>query len=410
MTTSFRIGLASGRQQPAFSAAPPLSLYIHVPWCERKCPYCDFNSHAIRGPVPEAGYIDALAEDLEHDLPSVWGRPVNTVFIGGGTPSLLQPESVDRLLSEVRARLPLRPGAEITMEANPGTLGRGRAAAFRASGITRLSIGIQSLNDTHLARLGRTHDAAEARKAAEEAAAAGFDHWNIDLMYGLPGQSVAEAGADLRAALELGAPHLSHYQLTFEPDTPFHRRPPRRADDDAIWAMQEQSRDLLREAGYRQYEVSAWARPGHEGLHNLNYWQFGDYLGIGAGAHAKVTNVSEQAVRRASRTRDPADYLRLAGARRIAQERLLGPDDLLLEFLMNALRLTDGFDRALLQERTGLPVALAEPSLSRAEQLGLIGRDHLRIWATERGQHFLNDLLLLFVPSAAARAPGPNPL
>ncbi|MDX9739723.1 MAG: radical SAM family heme chaperone HemW [Gammaproteobacteria bacterium] len=385
-------------QIPDFKAPPPLSLYIHVPWCTRKCPYCDFNSHEPRGDIPESEYIAALVADLEHDLPRVWGRPVETVFIGGGTPSLLRPESVDRLLSEVRARVPLRPGAEITLEANPGTVDQARLTELKAAGINRLSIGVQSLDDELLRRIGRIHDATAARSAAEGAIAAGFDNWNIDLMYGLPGQSVAGAQADLRAALALGAPHVSHYQLTIEPNTAFHHAPPATADDDALWEMQEHCRELFATAGYDQYEVSAWARPGHRCEHNLNYWLFGDYLGIGAGAHAKITVVSSQSVERCSRLRSPRDYLAGEGATRIAERRRLETAaDLGLEFMMNALRLSAGFHRRVFEEHAGIPLMLFERELARAEALGLIERDHLRIWPTERGRRYLNELLMLFM-------------
>lgn len=389
---------------PRFDAPPPLSLYVHVPWCTRKCPYCDFNSHEIRGHgapgvIPERDYLAALLADLEQDLPAVWGRPVESIFIGGGTPSLLSPAIVDRLLSGLRALLPLRPGLEITLEANPGTVDRGRLAELRGAGVNRLSIGVQSLDDAMLARIGRIHDAGAARAAAEGAAAAGFESWNIDLMYGLPGQSPSEALADLRAALALGAPHVSHYQLTIEPNTAFHSRPPRRVDDDGLWEMQLRCQEALAAAGYEQYEVSAYAYPEAQCRHNLNYWRFGDYLGIGAGAHAKITVAAEQAIHRISKVRHPRDYLaRAGGAERIAERRTLAADDVALEFMMNALRLNEGFERQLFQERTGLPLAALESPLARAEALGLIERDHVRLWPTARGRRYLDELLLLFMP------------
>lgn len=390
---------ATALAAPRFLAPPPLSLYIHVPWCTRKCPYCDFNSHEAQGPLPERDYLSALIADLEQDLPLVWGRPVESVFIGGGTPSLMSPAGIDRLLSDVRARLPLVPGAEITMEANPGTVERGQLREFRAAGVNRLSLGVQSLDDALLERIGRIHCAAEARAAAEDAAAAGFESWNLDLMYGLPGQSLEQALADLRAAIDLSPPHLSQYQLTIEPNTAFYQRPPERADDDALWEMQSHSQEWLAAAGYVQYEVSAYARSGAQCRHNLNYWRFGDYLGIGAGAHAKLTVAAEQRVHRLSKARHPRDYLaRAAGEARIAERRTLGAAELGLEFMMNALRLNAGFDRRLFQEHTGLPLALLERPLARAEELGLIGRDHLRVWPTERGVRYLNELLMLFMP------------
>lgn len=391
-------------QPPRFRAPPPLTLYIHVPWCTRKCPYCDFNSHEPRGEIPESEYIAALVSDLEHELPQVWGRQVETIFIGGGTPSLLQPESVDRLLSDIRARLPLRPQAEITLEANPGTVDRTKLAELKAAGINRLSMGVQSLDDELLRRIGRIHDAADAKNAAEGIIAAGFDNWNIDLMYGLPGQSIEGAQADLRAGLALGAPHVSHYQLTIEPNTAFHHAPPSGiADDDALWEIQQACGELFAAAGYEQYEVSAWSRPGHRCGHNLNYWLFGDYLGIGAGAHAKITVVSSQSVERCSRLRSPRDYMAGEGAARIAERRRLDTADLGLEFMMNALRLNAGFDRRVFEEHTGLPLVLFEKELARAEELGLIERDHLRTWPTARGRRYLNELLMLFVAEDRSR-------
>ena len=384
---------------PRFSATPPLALYIHIPWCVRKCPYCDFNSHEAQAGIPEQDYLAALVADLEQDLPLVWGRPVESVFIGGGTPSLLSPEGIDRLLSDVRARLPLVPGAEVTMEANPGALERARLREFRAAGVNRLSLGVQSLDDALLARIGRVHSAADARAAAESAAAAGFESWNVDLMYGLPGQSIEQALADLRAAIALAPAHVSQYQLTIEPNTAFHHRPPERPDDDTLWEMQSLSQECLDAAGYAQYEVSAYARPGAQCRHNLNYWRFGDYLGIGAGAHAKITSAAEQAVHRLSKARSPRDYIaRAAGEGRIAERRTLDATALGLEFMMNALRLNAGFDRRLFHEHTGLPLALLEQPIARAEELGLIGRDHLRVWPTEHGRRYLNELLMLFMP------------
>ena len=378
---------------------PPLSLYIHLPWCVRKCPYCDFNSHAVRDAIPEEAYVDALIADLEQDLPLVWGRTVYTVFIGGGTPSLFSARSIERLLDEVRARLRLAPDAEITLEANPGTVEAGRFAEYRDAGINRLSIGVQSLDDEMLRRIGRVHGAAEAMAAAEAAAHAGFDRWNVDLMYGLPGQSREQALCDIQRAIALDPPHISHYQLTIEPNTLFYNRPPNRADDDELWEMQGVCQQALSAAGYAQYEVSAYARLGAECAHNRNYWEFGDYLGIGAGAHAKITLGDEQAVRRMSKVRNPADYLSSASAiGRVAETRVLSTQDLGLEFMMNALRLNQGFAARLFHERTGLPIAMLAAPLERAERLGLIGQDITRIWPTERGRRYLNDLLLLFMP------------
>ncbi len=398
-----RVPLPSTRRDAVhrFGAPPPLGLYVHIPWCVRKCPYCDFNSHEARNDLPEAEYVAALITDLEQDLPSVWGRAVETVFIGGGTPSLFVPETLDRLLSDLRARLPLVPGAEITIEANPGAVDAARFAEFRAAGVNRISLGVQSLDDRLLERIGRIHDAAAARAAADAIRDAGFEHWNIDLMYGLPGQSVEQALADIDAALALGPPHLSHYQLTIEPNTAFHHRPPPLPADDALWDMQLRCQQSLASQGLEQYEVSAYARPGHRCRHNLNYWRFGDYLGIGAGAHAKITDAPEQHIRRASKIRGPRDYLAgAAGPGRIAEQRALTVADTGLEFMMNALRLNEGFTPRLFAEHAGLPLALFEPSLARAEALGLLerGDDHIR--ASERGRRYLDDLLGLFLPDA----------
>ncbi|MDR2877906.1 MAG: radical SAM family heme chaperone HemW [Chromatiales bacterium] len=384
---------------PRFDAPPPLSLYVHVPWCTRKCPYCDFNSHESRGAIPEQDYLAALIADLEQDLPSVWGRTIESIFIGGGTPSLLSPTIIERLLSALRALLPLRPDLEITLEANPGTVDRACLTELRAAGIGRLSIGVQSLSDTLLTRIGRIHDARAAYDAAEGAASAGFASWNIDMMYGLPGQSAGDALADLRAAIALGAPHLSHYQLTIEPNTAFYREPPRRADDETLWEMQLRCQEALADAGYAHYEISAYAKPLAECRHNLNYWRFGDYLGIGAGAHAKITVAAENAIHRIAKVRHPRDYLERAGsAARIAERRTLDTAELGLEFMMNALRLNDGFERRLFQERTGLPLAAFEKQFARAEELGLLERDHTHIRPSAHGQRYLDDLLLLFMP------------
>jgi oxygen-independent coproporphyrinogen-3 oxidase len=382
-----------------FAAPPPLGLYVHLPWCVRKCPYCDFNSHELREALPAEAYVDALIADLERELPLVWGRTVQTIFIGGGTPSLFPARAVERLISAVRARLRVAPGAEITLEANPGAVEADRMREFRDAGVNRISLGIQSLDDDLLRRLGRIHDAGEARAAVEAVREAGFAAWNLDLMYGLPGQSVAGAVADVREAVALGPPHLSHYQLTIEPNTVFHHRPPERAADDELWDMQVRCQAELAAAGYVQYEVSAYARQGMACAHNVNYWTFGDYLGIGAGAHAKLTQAGEPAVHRRIKVRHPRDYLRRAAdGDPLAEDRELAAADLGLEFMMNALRLNDGFATALFQERTGLPLALFERPLGEAERLGLIGRDLGRIWPTERGRRYLDDLVMLFLP------------
>ena len=396
-----------------FASLPPLSLYVHIPWCVRKCPYCDFNSHAARATIPEQEYIDALLRDLEQDLPRVWGRIVHTIFIGGGTPSLFSPEAIDRLLSGIRARLPLDQNPEITLEANPGTVVApahpapatfvrpctselDRLIGFRQAGINRLSIGIQSFEDEKLKALGRIHGRAEALRAAEAARAAGFDNFNLDLMFGLPGQTVEQALADMRTAMALRPTHLSAYQLTIEPNTLFHARPPTLPDDDITWDMQNQLQTELAAADYRQYEVSAYARPGYECRHNLNYWKFGDYLGIGAGAHAKITNAS--GITRLWKVKHPNEYLSAAGApTSIGGEQQLSRHDAAAEFMLNALRLVDGFPSPLFQERAGLPISACEPELALAENKGLIEWDARAIRPTPQGRRFLNNLLELFV-------------
>lgn len=373
-----------------FDALPPLSLYIHIPWCVRKCPYCDFNSHEVRGALPEEEYVAALLADLESALPRVWGRPVLTVFIGGGTPSLFSARAMDALLAGVRARLPLAADAEITLEANPGTVEAEKFAGFRAAGINRLSLGIQSFNDRHLAALGRIHDAAEARHAAELALRT-FDNVNLDLMYALPGQTPDEAAADIAVAISHAPQHLSAYHLTLEPNTYFHRYPPAVPDDDTAAEMQEALEAQLAGAGYEHYETSAFARPGRRSRHNLNYWMFGDYLGIGAGAHSKISFKNN--VLRVSRARQPKAYLAQAGGEQhdIAVAELPG------EFMMNALRLNQGFELSLFAARTGVDLMRILPMLEQAEARGLITRDHQRVMPTQLGRRFLNDLLQLFL-------------
>ena len=378
------------------SALPPLSLYVHVPWCVRKCPYCDFNSHEARDGIPEDAYVAALIGDLESALPSVWGRRVQSIFFGGGTPSLFSAHAIDTLLSALRARLPLAADCEITLEANPGTVEAAKFRGFRAAGINRLSIGVQSFDSRALQALGRIHDAMEARRAVGSALEY-FDNVNLDLMYGLPGQTPDDLQADLDAALSFGVPHLSYYHLTMEPNTLFHRYRPPVPDDDAAAAMQEAIDAALGAAGYANYETSAWARAGRECRHNLNYWRFGDYLGIGAGAHSKLSFPGR--VVRQARAKQPKDYLqRSASGALIADEHEVATRDLVFEFMMNALRLAGGFEIALFTERTGLAIAAADAPLELAEARSLIGRDHARIWPTELGRRFLNDLLQLFLP------------
>jgi oxygen-independent coproporphyrinogen-3 oxidase len=377
------------------AALPPLSLYVHIPWCVRKCPYCDFNSHETKGEIPEREYVASLIADLELALPHVWGRPVHTVFFGGGTPSLLSARALDELLSAIRARLPLAPDAEITLEANPGTFEAQKFADFRAAGVNRLSIGIQSFNPAHLKALGRIHDGAQAR-AAIEIAQASFDNFNLDLMYALPGQTAKQVLADIETAIGFGPRHVSAYHLTIEPNTYFYRHPPQVPDQDVAADMQEAIEARLASAGYRHYETSAFARPGREARHNLNYWTFGDYLGIGAGAHSKLSFADR--ILRQMRVKHPRDYLeKMAAGVPVQQEQRLAAEELPFEFMMNALRLIDGFELRLFAERTGVPVHALRKPLETAERLGLIERDHVRVRPTLRGQRFLNDLLQIFL-------------
>jgi oxygen-independent coproporphyrinogen-3 oxidase len=381
-----------------FHSLPPLSLYIHVPWCVRKCPYCDFNSHALQADIPEQEYVDALLSDLEHDLPRTWGRSVQTVFIGGGTPSLLSPEAFDRLLSGLRARLTLYADAEITLEANPGTFEAGKFAEFRDTGINRLSIGIQSFNNTHLEKLGRIHDSKQAVRAAEIAHDAGFDNFNLDLMFGLPMQSIEQAEADLRQAISLEPSHLSWYQLTIEPNTLFHHSPPLLPNDELIADMAQHGQDLLAEHGFGRYEVSAYAKDNKQSRHNLNYWQFGDYLGIGAGAHAKISDAAQQNITRLWKHKQPADYMqRVQQGTHIGGENVLTRHDAVVEFMMNALRLKDGFATAIFEANTGLGIVNANKGLELAEEKGLIERDMSHVKPTQRGYNYLNDLVGLFL-------------
>ena len=389
---------------PGLATLPPLSLYIHIPWCVRKCPYCDFNSHALGENADELGateaeYVRALVADLDSTLPSVWGRSVQTIFFGGGTPSLFSPSSIERLLAETRARLRVAPDAEITLEANPGTFEAAKFRDYRAAGVNRLSIGIQSFNDRHLKTLGRIHDAADAGKAIE-IAQTNFDNFNLDLMYALPGQTLAEARADLAAAIATGAPHVSAYHLTIEPNTWFAKFPPPLPDDDTAAIIQENVEAMLGEAGYTHYEISAYARSGRACRHNLNYWRFGDYLGLGAGAHGKIS-FPDRIVREV-RARNPQEYLRrIAEGTQVVERREVENADRVFEFMMNALRLAEGFDVALFTERTGLPIDVAATALNEAKSKGLIERNGERIRPTERGRGFLNDLLELFLPDAA---------
>ncbi len=378
-----------------FHANPPLTLYLHLPWCVRKCPYCDFNSHEAPGEIPFERYIDALTADLEQELPEIWGRPIEAIFIGGGTPSLFPPEAIARLLSRVRMYLNPAPDIEVTLEANPGTAEAGRFHGFREAGVNRLSLGIQSFDDAALRSLGRIHDGAAAHAAAEAALAAGFERINLDLMYGLPDQDRAGALRDLDTALDLGVGHVSWYQLTLEPNTVFWSRPPALPDEDAIAEIEAAGHARLRAAGFHRYEISAWARDRARCCeHNLNYWQFGDYLGIGAGAHGKRTVPARGVIERISKVRAPGAYLeRAAGPERVARVQRLSAADAALEFMLDALRLTDGFAAAEFDARTGVPLRWLERPLAAAEADGLVARDAERVWPTGLGLAFHTDVL-----------------
>ena len=383
--------------------SPPLALYVHLPWCLAKCPYCDFNSHAVpdaaSGGLPEARYIDALIADLEAALPQVWGRPVHSIFIGGGTPSLFSADAINRLLAAIRARLPLLPGCEITLEANPGSFERDRFKAFRAAGVTRLSVGVQSFDDAMLAKLGRVHDGAQARAALTEAASA-FETFNLDLMYALPGQTLAQLHTDLDTALAFAPPHLSVYHLTVEPNTRFALKPPPGLpDDDLASDMLDAIVARTGDAGLQRYEVSAFARTGHRCRHNLNYWQFGDYLGIGAGAHGKLSYPHR--VIRQVRWRDPKTYTEQALAgQAMSNDDEVPRADLPFEFMLNALRLREGFALVDFTQRTGLAVTAIAAALEKGEAMGLLERDFSRVWPSARGFDFLSDLQALFLPPA----------
>ncbi|OYQ41796.1 YggW family oxidoreductase [Rhodoferax sp. TH121] len=377
-------------------ALPPLSLYVHLPWCLKKCPYCDFNSHEQNaGGLQEQRYIDAVVADLEAALPLIWGRTVHSIFIGGGTPSLFSPQAIDRLLADIRARLRLEANCEITMEANPGTFEKDRFKAFRSAGVTRLSIGVQSFNDEHLRALGRVHDRAQALAAVEEAAQA-FATFNLDIMYALPGQTMEQLDADVKLALHFAPPHISIYHLTIEPNTYFAKFPPQIPEDDTAYAMLDHITEVTSLAGLERYEVSAYAQPTHRCFHNLNYWQFGDYLGIGAGAHSKLS-FAHRVVRQV-RFRDPARYMAQALAgNALAQDSEVARADLPFEYMLNALRLRHGFGLRDFTERTGLPITAIQAGLQEAERKGLIERDFARVRPTARGFDFLSDLQALFL-------------
>lgn len=378
---------------------PPLSLYVHLPWCVRKCPYCDFNSHEGRGALPFDAYVDALLADLDFDLPLVWGRTVQTVFFGGGTPSLFPPEHIDRFLQGASSRLRFAPGCEVTLETNPGTAEHGRFESYRTAGVNRLSFGIQSFDDGCLQRLGRIHDSREADAAVKLAQDAGFDNINLDLMYALPQQTLAMAERDLERAFALCPAHISHYQLTLEPNTLFAAKPPSGIpDDDASWDMQEHCQALLAASGYVQYEVSAYAQPGRQCAHNLNYWRYGDYLGVGAGAHGKISLGHGQAILRRWKHKHPAAYLAASGkAEAIGGDDRVEPARRPFEFMLNALRLTDGFGLHLFTARTGMPLDAIAPQLEEALRRGWLTRKGDHVGPTELGRRFNNDLVMLFL-------------
>lgn len=374
----------------------PLSLYIHIPWCVRKCPYCDFNSHQARDQVPEADYIAALMADLDQELALTDRRQCESIFIGGGTPSLFSADALQQILDRVRARLQLVDDCEITMEANPGTFEQARFAGFRAAGVNRLSLGVQSFDDRCLQALGRIHSSGDARSAFEKAREIGFDNINLDLMHGLPGQTLDLARGDLLQAIALGPEHLSWYQLTIEPNTEFHARPPQLPVDDTLWDIQEMGWQLLANAGFQQYEISGYAQPGRRARHNLNYWQFGDYIGIGAGAHGKVTGRSGEIVRR-WKLRQPKAYMEALD--KVSGSQPIAMDELPFEFMMNVLRLHEGVPARLFSERTGLPLSAIEPLLAQARSRGMLVDDPAVLAPTTQGRLFLNDLLALFLDS-----------
>lgn len=380
-----------------FTATPPLSLYIHLPWCEHKCPYCDFNSHAADH-FDENAYIRRLIEDLQQDLPLIWGRQIISIFIGGGTPSLFSAQAIAQLLSDLRACLNFNPGIEITLEANPGSADESHFKGYHDAGINRLSIGVQSLNNDHLESLGRVHNREQAFNAFDMARRAGFDNINIDLMYGLPGQSLVQSEHDITEAIALKPEHISLYQLSIEPNTRFHHQPPvNLPDDECCWEMQLQGQALLASHGYQQYEVSAYSQANRESRHNLNYWLFGDYVGIGAGAHGKITLPAEQRVVRRVRHRQPQAYLRLLPDQLVTQHHSPGEQDLAFEFMLNALRLVKGFELPLFEKHCGLPLKIIQPAINEAIEKELLSRDGNHLKPTALGLQFHNDLQAIFL-------------
>lgn len=379
-----------------FRVSIPLSIYIHLPWCVQKCPYCDFNSHEAKNGIPEELYVNALIQDLDEQLSSIQGRVVHTLFFGGGTPSLFSPQAIEKIILAIQQRLPMSSETEITLEANPGTIDQERFIGFRQAGVNRLSIGIQSLQDEKLKALGRIHNRDYALRAIEYATLAGFDNFNLDIMHGLPNQSINDALADVTDALRFSPKHFSWYQLTLEPNTLFHHKPPTLPQEEVLWDIQEQGKLLIDQNGYHQYEVSAYSQPGFECLHNLNYWEFGDYLGIGAGAHSKITDFENEQVVRHWQKKNPRDYLMKADTK-VSEKRIISDTDLVFEFMLNALRLTDGVSRSLFVERTGLSFSVIDSRIKMAIQKKLLEDNAEKIKPTELGERFLNDLVGSFM-------------
>jgi putative oxygen-independent coproporphyrinogen III oxidase len=389
--------------------APPLALYVHMPWCVRKCPYCDFNSHAAPTQIPQRTYVDALLSDLDLDRARVSNQSISSIFFGGGTPSLFEPEEIGRLLEGVRARLPVSADVEVTLEANPGTIEHGRFAGYRQAGINRVSLGAQSFNEAHLQALGRIHAVHDIARAVDELTRADIENFNLDLMYGLPEQSIEQAIADLESALALAPTHLSHYQLTLEPGTVFYHRPPILPDDDITWDMQQRCQELLASHGYAQYEVSAYAKPSSRCRHNLNYWSFGDYVGIGAGAHGKITDIARQEIFRTARVRQPREYMSRPSEQRLQDLHVVREEDLAFEFMLNALRLIDGFGERDFEARTGVPFRTIRATIDLAQRRGLLEASSPdRQKPTQLGQRFLNELQALFLPKKRAPSTAGN--
>ncbi len=391
---------------PRLDSSPPLALYVHLPWCVRKCPYCDFNSHQVPSDLPAQEYVDTLLADLELDLPLVWGRTIQSIFFGGGTPSLFSAKWIEQLIEGFRARLRVNPQAECTLEANPGTTEHDSFSAYRDAGINRVSLGVQSFNDGLLQRLGRIHGSAEIETAVESIHSAGISNFNIDLMYALPGQSVANALDDVQRAINCAPSHLSFYQLTIEPNTAFHASPPELPDDDMVWDMQEQCGELLLGSGFSQYEISAWARAGYRCRHNLNYWRYGDFLGIGAGAHSKLTLPAEQSVRRRIRQRHPGAWLKaMQSGEWLAEDYLIDDEERVFEFFLNQLRLYDGVRKDQFTPRTGVAWSRVSARVEKAIERGLLQDNCGLLKPTALGWRFSNEIQAIFLPSGIEKKP-----